>query len=86
MPFQHFTSPQFWRLYHALPKEVQELADKNFILLKVNPSHPSLHFKKIGDAWSVLVGRNYRALAKKRAEGLVWNWIGPHAGYDRLIA
>jgi len=29
-----------------LPKPIQKLADKNFELLKTNPFHPSLHFKK----------------------------------------
>ena len=45
---KHFASQQFWDLYDALPKQVQELADKNFKLLKEDPWHPSLHFKKVG--------------------------------------
>ena len=85
MPFLRFTTPQFWKLYHALPAEIQELADKNYALLKSNPSHPSLHFKKVGDLWSVRVGRHCRALAAERSEGLVWVWIGPHAEYDRFM-
>jgi hypothetical protein len=31
-------------------------ADKNYALLKENPQHPSLQFKKIGRFWSVRVG------------------------------
>lgn len=54
---KHVTTPQFWELYRHLPLEVRELADKNFALLKANPQHPSLHFKKIGRLWSVRVGR-----------------------------
>ena len=42
------TLPRFWELYGQLPKEVQELADKNFQLLKSDPYHASLHFKKVG--------------------------------------
>jgi hypothetical protein len=42
---------------------VQQLADENFALLKSNPQHPSLHFKKVGRFWSARVGLQYRALA-----------------------
>jgi len=43
---KHYASPAFWDCYRKLPKAVHELADKNFELLKLNPNHPSLHFKK----------------------------------------
>jgi hypothetical protein len=46
----HRTLPRFWQLYRQLPKEARELADKNFDLLKSDPYHPSLHFKKVNDA------------------------------------
>ncbi len=46
---KHFASPKFWVCYKALPKDVRDLADKNFELLKANPKHPSLHFKQIGN-------------------------------------
>ena len=39
-----------------LPEHVRALADKNYALLKENPQHPSLHFKKVGRFWSVRVG------------------------------
>ena len=45
---KHLTLPRFWRHYRQLPKEVQDLADKSFELLKADPYHPSLHFKKVG--------------------------------------
>jgi len=44
---KHFTSPQFWQHYQKLPPAIQQLADKNFELLKSNLHHPSLHFLKI---------------------------------------
>lgn len=47
---------------YKLPKRVQELAENNFDLLKNNPRHPSLHFKKIDRFRSVRVGLHYRAL------------------------
>ena len=81
----HFASPQFWFHYRQLPPEIRELADKNFKLLKENPRHPSLRLKKVGGFWSVRVGRGHRALARDRAEALVWFWIGNHAAYEKLI-
>jgi hypothetical protein len=56
---RHLTLPRFWQHYQQLPKEVQGLADKNYALLKVDPQHASLHFKKVGkrkQLWSVRVG------------------------------
>ena len=82
----HFTTPQFWNLYNALPRDVRDLADRCFALLQQDPSHPSLHFKKVGRYWSARVGLHYRVLARERAEGMVWFWIGPHAEYDGLLA
>ncbi len=82
---RHFASPDFWAYYRRLPADVRELADKNFKLLKANPRHPSLQFKKIGEYRSVRVGLRYRALAVESPEGLVWFWIGSHSDYDRLL-
>ncbi|HEX28875.1 TPA: hypothetical protein ENG04_02200 [Candidatus Poribacteria bacterium] len=82
---RHFASPSFWECYRKLPRDVQELADKNFELLKENLGHPSLHLKKVGRYWSVRVGIKYRAVAVEVEEGLVWFWIGTHAEYDKLI-
>ena len=65
----HFTTPDFWQLYGALPQEVRALADKNYELLKSNPAHPSLRFKNIEGPWSVRVGKHHRALGRMRAEG-----------------
>ena len=82
---KHFTTPDFWQLYNALPEEIRALADKRYELLKVNSAHPSLRFKNIEDLWSVRVGSHYRALGKMRTEGLFWFWIGPHGEYDKFM-
>jgi hypothetical protein len=82
---KHFANPDFWDAYRTLPQDVQDLADKCFELLKRQPRHPSLHFKKVGRYWSARVGRRHRALAVEADNGFVWIWIGPHAEYDRLI-
>jgi hypothetical protein len=82
---RHFASPKFWTAYEALPVAVRKLADANYELLKRDPHHPSLQFKKVGRYWSVRVGSRHRALAVEIDEGYVWFWIGSHADYDRLI-
>jgi hypothetical protein len=81
---KHFANPDFWSFYRALPQEIQALADEKFELLKSNPRHGSLKLKKVGIFWSARIGRRYRAVAKERAEGLVWIWIGTHEEYNQL--
>ena len=55
---KHVASARFWALYAELPAEVRTTADKNYALLKDNPQHPSLHFKKVGPLWSARVGEH----------------------------
>lgn len=61
------------------------MARQNFELLKTDPRHPSLRFKRVGLYWSVRVDRVYRALGVDSPDGVVWFWIGPHEDYKRLI-
>jgi len=82
---KHFTSPDFWLLFNDLPTEIRAIAEAQFELLKANPRHPSLHFKKAANYWSVRIGRNYRALGKEVEEGILWGWIGSHAEYERIL-
>ena len=85
----HTTLPRFWQHYRRLSKEIRTVADKNFRLLKIDPYHPSLHFKKVGKTkqlWSVRVGAHHRALGLDESKEVVWFWIDTHAEYDRLLA
>jgi len=82
---RHYVSPSFRALFNALPPQVQQLANKNYELLKADPRHPSLHFKKLGKYWSVRIGAHYRALALEVEGGMQWFWIGTHAEYDRIV-
>jgi hypothetical protein len=59
----HRATACFWTSLERLPESVQRVARQNFELLKMNPEHPSLHFKRIGKLWSARVGINYRAIA-----------------------
>jgi mRNA-degrading endonuclease RelE of RelBE toxin-antitoxin system len=82
---KHFANSSFWDHYEKLPRSIQELANRNFELLKKNPQHPSLHVKKVGRYWSVRVGRGHRSLAVEIEDGLIWFWIGTHSDYDKLV-
>ncbi|MHB8679545.1 MAG: ParE family toxin-like protein [Rudaea sp.] len=82
---KHSASSSFWAAYHALPRNIQALADKSYLLLKQNPSHPSLHFKPIGRYWSIRIGLQYRALGVSAPDRIVWFWIGSHTEYERII-
>lgn len=81
----HRTTVGFWRRYHLLPHDIQGLARKNFEPLKADPSHPSLHFKKIGKLWSVRIGLGYRALGLDKDDTVQWFWIGHHDEYNLII-
>ena len=82
---KHFASPSFWNCLEKLPKDIQDLAIKNFDLLKNDTLHPSLHLKKVPPYWSVRVGKRHRALAVEAEGGLLWFWIDTHAEYDQLV-
>jgi hypothetical protein len=81
----HRATPRFWDCYQTLPDEVRRQADRDYQLLRADSRHPSLHFKKVGQFWSVRVGLHYRALAVEDGADVVWVWIGTHAQYDRLV-
>ncbi len=78
-------APEYWNCYNALPESIRDHANRSFELLKSDPGHPLLQLRKIDRLWSARVGLQYRALAAEAPDGLVWFWVGTHAGYDRLI-
>lgn len=83
----HCTTPRFWRLHDQLPEAIQTLAKKKYELLKSDPHHPSLHFKKVDtEHWPARIGRRYRELATMADGNYLWFWIGSHAEYDRILA
>jgi len=83
---KHHATPRFWRAYDALPPEIRRLADEKYALLKQDPTHPSLHFKKVGDFQSVRIGLHHRSLGVRDGDDVAWFWIGNHDEYERLIA
>ena len=64
---------------------MQSVARANYELLKSDPRHPSLHFKRVGRYWSARVDSSHRVLGIDSPIGIVWFWIGPHEEYLRLI-
>lgn len=82
----HKATNRFWEGLENLPESVQRVARKNFELLKANPRHPSLHFKKVGRFWSARVGLNYRVLTVEDGDDFIWVWIGTHDEYERMIS
>ena len=81
----HRTTPQFWKRFYNQTLAIQRLARKNYDLLKTDPTHPSLNFKKVDNYWSVRIGLSHRALAVEDDADFIWVWIGAHDEYDRLL-
>jgi len=81
----HRATARFWSYLDKLPASIQKTARKNYKLIKDNPGHPSIHFKKVGGFWSARVGIHYRALAFEDKEDFIWVGIGTHEEYERLI-
>ena len=81
----HRATARFWLCFDKLPAPIQLTARKNYWLIKDNPKHPSLHFKKVGGFWSARVGIHYRGLALEDEGDFIWVWIGTHEEYERLI-
>jgi hypothetical protein len=82
------TTRKFWRLFDALPPEVQEHARRAYAQFAADPSHPGLNFKRVGkrEPWySARIGLEYRALGLLKDDTITWAWIGHHDEYDRII-
>ena len=82
------TMDPFWRLYAALPTDVQSAADRAFALFTANPSHPGLRFKEVNKRrkiWSARINDDYRALGFRDGAQMTWFWIGSHADYVHML-
>jgi len=78
----------FLARFAGLPDTVKAQARKSDPSWKSDPSHPSLHFKRIHNheaMYSVRVGKGWRALGLRNRDTMHWFWIGSHAEYDRLV-
>ena len=83
------TRPAFWRRYAGLADDVKARAKEAFRLFTRDPSHPSLHFKKLKgreDLWSARVSEQYRAVGVRHGEVIEWIWIGSHNDFDNQFS
>jgi hypothetical protein len=78
-------TPAFLDCFDQLPLSIRKRAEKQFALFSVNPGHPSLHLKQVGEFWSVRITQAYRALALRDGGHFTWIWIGTHQEYERLL-
>ena len=79
---------KFWKLYERLSDDIQIRSRKVYQIWKANPTHPSLHFKKVDEEepiYSVRIGEDYRAVGILEDSTIIWYWIGNHDDYLRLL-
>ena len=71
----------FIRDYRKLPKDIQQLTDKQLGLLLSNPRHPSLNLKKMQDPRDIWEGRitmSYRFTFNITEETYILRKVGTH--------
>ncbi len=81
-------TPKFWKHYKRLPRRVQRRARRAYQIWKVNPGHPSLHFKQVDEEesiYSARVGEDHRVIGFMEGDTVIWYWIGNHDEYERLL-
>jgi hypothetical protein len=65
------------------------LAQQAYRTFRHNPYDPALYFKKVkgtSDLYSIRVTFDYRALGHMtKADEVVWDWIGTHEEYSKMI-
>lgn len=82
------TTPEFWKCYARLPRNVQNQARIAYDRFKKGPYHPSLHFKCIDrqeSIWSTRVGLHYRAVGLRIGNTILWHFIGSHEEFNHLL-
>ena len=82
------TTEQFRQLYAKAPRERQLRIRRAYRLWSVDPSHPSLPFKKVHASmpiYSARVDLDWRAVGVMKDETVVWFWVGSHVHYEALL-
>lgn len=79
-------SARFWNEFEKLPREMQELAYKNYQTWLKNPRHPGVRFKPFHrQLYSARVGDHYRAVGYfSGPDEFTWIWIGSHEDYNKF--
>ena len=82
------TNKNFWKLYKKLPKDIREIAKKQYNIFSNDPYHASLHFKSVHTnkpIYSARVTKDYRTLGILNKNIIIWFWIGSHRDYEKLL-
>ena len=72
----------FLPCFASLPDAVKAQARKGYRFWKDDPSHPSLHFKRIHNheaMYSIHVSKGWRAVGLVEGDTITGFWIGSHA-------
>ncbi len=79
---------QFWKLFFALPVQIQQRARRAYEIWLTNPRHPGLQFKRVDDEepiYSARVTDDYRVLGFLEGNTVIWFWIGKHDEYEKML-
>lgn len=82
------TTSTFRVLLERLPVDIRLQAREAYKRFKLNPYHPSLHFKKVHarrPIYSARINIDYRAVGIIDNDEIIWFWIGPHKDYEKLL-
>ena len=82
------TTPGFRKQLKSLPPAIRKKARQTYKVWKNDPSHPSLHFKRVNESrplYSVRITLKWRVLGLLKGDTMTWFWIGDHKEYDRLV-
>lgn len=83
------TTKRFRQALAALPASTRAQARTAYTLFKQNPAHPSLRFRQVHPThpiFSARINRDYRAVGVRKANTIIWFWVGAHDAYERLLA
>jgi hypothetical protein len=75
-------------MYDRLTDRAKRATDAAYRQFEADPSHPSLHFKKLqgyDHVWSVRVTLDLRAVGERDGDTIEWAWIGTHAEFDQTF-
>lgn len=76
-------------MLEALPADAQRQAQIAYDQFRVDPAHPSLHFKRLDKTepprYGVRVGLHYRAVGYLEGDLVTWFWIGSHEAFNKAF-
>jgi len=82
------TTKNFRESYKKLPKEIRQVAKKQYQLFIIDSFHPSLNFKRVHSSMAIFSARisaGYRALGVLKENTVIWFWIGNHDDYEKIL-